>query len=161
MSIEITRVEDPTDADWQTVLKPLEAHNRERVGPHVTQRMVFILRDADGVGVGGLCGHAYWGWLHVDLLFVPAAARGKGVGSELLARAESFALEKRYVGVWLDTFTFQAPEFYRRRGYEAFGTLERYPNDESRIFFRKRLEGAPLPRQLQVAARDEQAATLT
>jgi ribosomal protein S18 acetylase RimI-like enzyme len=73
------------------------------------------------------------------LLFVPTSIRGKGIGSELLARAERFGKQKNYLGVWLDTFSFQAPEFYRKHGYETFASLENYPRDESRMFFRKRL----------------------
>jgi hypothetical protein len=39
----------------------------------------------------------------------------------------------------LDTFSFQAPEFYRRMGYEVFGVLD-YPPDHKRIFLKKQLK---------------------
>ncbi len=144
MAIEITRVTDPKDEHWQAILKPLHAYNLEKAGPSKTEPIALILRDTEhGEGLGGLYGHAYWDWLYIDLLFVPEPARRQGIGSELLARAESFARAKHCVGIWLDSFTFQAPDFYRKHGYEAFGTLDHYPNEESRVFLRKLLGPAP------------------
>jgi hypothetical protein len=43
------------------------------------------------------------------------------------------------VGVWLDTFDFQAPEFYRQHGYVEFGHIDDYPPGHKRYFFQKRL----------------------
>jgi hypothetical protein len=42
-------------------------------------------------------------------------------------------------GIWLDTFSFQAPEFYKRLGYSEFGRIDGYPENEARLFFVKRL----------------------
>ena len=39
---------------------------------------------------------------------------------------------------WLDTFSFQGPEFYPKFGYREFGRLD-YPPDHQRIFLQKRL----------------------
>ena len=53
--------------------------------------------------------------------------------------AENFARERDCIGVWLDTFDFQAPAFYRKLGYQAFGQLNDYPPGHQRLFFQKRL----------------------
>jgi ribosomal protein S18 acetylase RimI-like enzyme len=58
-----------------------------------------------------------------------------------MAMAEDLARERGCVGVWLDTFDFQAPEFYRKHGYEQFGRLDDYPPGHQRLFFQKRLQG--------------------
>jgi len=34
----------------------------------------------------------------------------------------------------LDTYSFQALEFYERLGYAVFGTLDNYPPGQKRIF---------------------------
>jgi hypothetical protein len=39
---------------------------------------------------------------------------------------------------WLDTFSFEAPEFYRKLGYREFARLD-YPPDHQRIFLKKQL----------------------
>jgi hypothetical protein len=59
-------------------------------------------------------------------------------GQELLHLAEARARERGCHSVWLDTFSFQAPEFYPKFGYREFGRLD-YPPDQQRISFQKRL----------------------
>jgi GNAT superfamily N-acetyltransferase len=66
------------------------------------------------------------------------ALRGQDVGSALLEKAEAFA-RKGVRWVWLDTHGFQAPAFYRKRGYACFVTLNDCPRGRDRFFFRKHL----------------------
>jgi ribosomal protein S18 acetylase RimI-like enzyme len=39
----------------------------------------------------------------------------------------------------LNTHSYQAPDFYRRLGYEVIGELPGWPGSNTRIFLRKRL----------------------
>lgn len=65
--------------------------------------------------------------------------RGRGLGSALLERAESFAREFGATGVYLDTLEFQALEFYRHR-YSIYRVLERFPPSSRRFYLQKRLD---------------------
>lgn len=136
-SFTISILENPSDEDRQAILNPLVIFNRAETGDDRYEPVAFMLRDETGEGVGGLWAHLYYDWLLVELLFVPAKLRGKAHGSKLLMHAEQFAKEKGCVGIWLDTFSFQAPGFYEKHGYERFGTLEDYPRGKQRLFFRK------------------------
>jgi hypothetical protein len=49
------------------------------------------------------------------------------------------------VGIWLDTFDFQAPDFYRGHGFTEFGKLSDYPPGHQRYFFQKRLDQGAEP----------------
>ena len=40
---------------------------------------------------------------------------------------------------YLDTMSFQAPDFYRACGYQAFGTIDGYPGGVTRHWFTKAL----------------------
>ena len=86
----------------------------------------------------GLAGETYCGWLFVRYLWVSDELRGRGVGRELMARAEARARELGCHSAWLDTFSFQAPGFYEKLGYEEFGRLD-YPPGHHKHFLRKRL----------------------
>jgi hypothetical protein len=55
-----------------------------------------------------------------------------------MASAEARALERGCHSAWVDTFSFQAPGFYPKLGYQAFGELD-YPPGHKRIFLQKRL----------------------
>jgi len=77
--------------------------------------------------------------LCVDLLFVPDTLRGRGLGSELMKRAEEEALARGCHSAWLDTFQFQARGFYERIGYQIFGELSDFPAGHARYFMKKAL----------------------
>jgi len=89
--------------------------------------------------VGGLWGRTAYDWLFVELLVVPESLRGRGLGSELMKRAEDEALGRGCHSAWLDTFEFQARGFYERLGYTCFGELPNYPTGFARYFMRKAL----------------------
>ncbi|MEU1029654.1 MULTISPECIES: GNAT family N-acetyltransferase [Streptomyces] len=84
--------------------------------------------DADGALAGGLVGHTWTTWLHVTYLWVDAPHRGAGLGGRLLAEAERLAHEERGCrNSRLETWDFQAPEFYRKHGYEVVCVIPDYP----------------------------------
>jgi ribosomal protein S18 acetylase RimI-like enzyme len=120
----------------------LNRSNVERTSDGTSESVCVVARDNTNALVGGVYGEVYWGWFHVLVLWVAPSLRCRGVGAHLLARAETEAHAKGCHGAWLDTFTFQAASFYRRAGYEIFGTLEQYPNGHSRNFLRKQLRGS-------------------
>ena len=143
----IERIAAPGPQHRQAISGPLERFNDVRIGgdPLPEGNLALGLRDADGQTIGGLWGHSYYRWLYLDLLVVPDRLRGQGLGTKLLGLAEAEAQARGCVGVWLDTFSFQAPAFYPRHGYAAFGEINGYPGPHRRFFFSKRLSDAALP----------------
>ena len=121
------------------VFKGLRAFNREHAVPPDRAPLVMSATDAGGAMVGGLVAESAWKWLFVDLLWVEDGQRGRGIGRSLLCAAEAEARRRECIGVYLDTFDFQARPFYERLGYIVFGTLEDYPPGHSRFYLRKRL----------------------
>jgi ribosomal protein S18 acetylase RimI-like enzyme len=71
--------------------------------------------------------------------------RGKGCGKALMAQAENIARANGCIGLWLDTYEFQARGFYEKLGFEVFGTLDDHPIGQKRFFLRKRLSKGPIP----------------
>ena len=138
-SLRITHEETPDQADVDWVVKGLSDYNEAMVGPSGHQRMFLFARDADGALAGGLLGSTYYGWLFISVLFVNEAARGTGIGGQLLAEAEALGRERGAHHVFLDTFSFQAEPFYARRGYAVFGRLEAFPTGHGRAWMSKPL----------------------
>jgi len=132
-------IEDaPAEADVEALPNGLEAFNESRWPGHQQWRPLAVFaRDGEAI-VAGLAGETYSGWLFIKYLWVSDALRRKGVGRELMAAAERRAAERGCHSAWVDTFSFQAPGFYRKLGYEPFGELD-YPPEFKRIFLRKRL----------------------
>src|ERR1700741_3355746 len=126
-ALTMTRQDDAPDADVQFVYESLVAHTRRHAPDPAWSYVRLFLRDDEGAIKGGLLGDIYFGWLYVSILWVDEAHRREGWGRRLLAAAEEQAIERGCHGAWLDTFSFQAPEYYQPLGYELFGSLEDYP----------------------------------
>ena len=99
----------------------------------------FFLKNARGEWLGGLTGHIWGGWLHVNFVWVAEDFRGQGHGSRLMDAAETFAAERGAFAATLETHSFQAPDFYAKRGYSVFGRLDDYPPGHTKLFLSKRL----------------------
>ena len=102
---------------------------------------MFVIRDDQGQLIAGVVFVVHWYWLHVETLFVHEAYRGRGLGSQLLQRAETYARTVGCVGAYLDTLSFQAPDFYPKHGYEVLAELEGFPPGPNRkVYFAKRFQ---------------------
>ena len=135
---------DVEEQDRLRVAEGLKSFNRSQY-PMADHHMIHIepfaviAHDNRGEIVGGLLGDLGWGWLFIKALWVDGPARGAGLGSAILQRAERDVLASGNVGVYLDTVDTQAPAFYRRHGYEELGVLRDYPPGGKLHFFKKQL----------------------
>lgn len=129
----------PGDTERDAILAPLVAFNDAAVGPTERHPVAIVIRDGEGAIVGGLWGMVSYRWLFVQYLVVPASMRGQGRGRELMLAAEAEARRLDCVGLWLDTFSFQARGFYEKLGYRCFGQIDDYPPGEARFFLSKRI----------------------
>lgn len=130
----------------KAILQGLIKFNSKYGGREDWRELTIFLKDKKGKVVAGLNGHSDWGWLFVKLLWVADDYRGEGLGTRLMAAAEKEAIERKCRHIWLDTFSFQAPKFYRSLGYRKFGKLDNYPEGYSRYFFTKALPTAKAAR---------------
>lgn len=134
------RIDDEVvPADEAQVARGLLAFNEARFGPSGEQTVKFVVRDSAGTVVGGILGHTRWRWLYIAKLWIDESARGRGLGTRLMAAAEDLARSRGCTDVSLDTFDYQARPFYEKLGYELFGTLEGYPPGSRQYYLRKRL----------------------
>ena len=89
--------------------------------------------------LAGLTGETFGNWLCIRFLFVSEQLRGKGIGSKLLEAAEREAKQRGCKYAFVDTFSFQAPAFYKKHGYQEVFTLEEYPYTGKRHYYMKEL----------------------
>lgn len=118
--------------------KSLVEHVEKFVGPSTFKELTLTVRDSQGELIGGLNGQSNWQWLFVKMVWVKEDYRYKGLGTTLLKAAEIEARRRNLSGVWLDTFSFQSPDFYKKHGYAEFGKIDNYPFGHTRHFFVKR-----------------------
>lgn len=125
------------DRDRNDIVQGLLKYNLTRIEDKNIEELGVYIRDTTGHVVAGLIGSVHGLWMTVKYLWISEELRGQGVGSQILSKAEEIAKEHGCKYVFLDTFDFQAPEFYKKRGYiEAF-TLENYPITGKHYYFTK------------------------
>jgi GNAT superfamily N-acetyltransferase len=141
---DIRMVSDPhaSESRKQIVVDHLDAYNLAVTGLTAYSPVNFFLYDQGDEIVGGLLGLVWGGALHVRILWVAESLRGRGYGRRLLDAAERRAVERGCRHGFLDTFTFQAPGFYEKLGYEMYARAEDWPVGHAHCFLRKILPSA-------------------
>ncbi len=137
--LSIERAAPPLEPDVAALAAGLDRHATGSVDRPGFEAVGFFVRGPAGSVVAGVTGHVNWNWLHVKLLWVSDEVRDRGLGGRLLETIEAEAADRGCQHVHLDTFSYQAPDFYRRAGYREFARLEDYPAGSERIFMSKRL----------------------
>jgi GNAT superfamily N-acetyltransferase len=135
-TVQINYLEKPA---WEIIGGGLQDFNTRQAGDDRGQSLCYVLQTPDGEIGGGVIGSTYWDWLYIDLMWVREDMRGLGFGQRLLNLAEDKARERGARHAYLDTFSFQAPDFYRKSGYHEFGRLADFPAGHTRYFLTKEL----------------------
>jgi GNAT superfamily N-acetyltransferase len=100
----------------------------------------FLVYDAEGVIVGGLIAETQFLWLKISVMAVAEHARRRGVGRRLVELAEQEAKARHCKYSYVDTFDYQAPDFYLKLGYQLVGKLENWDSHgHTKCFFTKQL----------------------
>jgi GNAT superfamily N-acetyltransferase len=142
----ITQVETE-DAEAQSVIfRGIDAYNDTVSGrPEPGRRLAVTLPGPDGRAIGGLFGYTYYDWLHLQLLAVLPARRGRGLGRALLRAAEAEAARRGCRAAWAEVDPDTAG-FLERQGWREFGRLDDGPPATHRRFLARDLAtGAAVP----------------
>jgi GNAT superfamily N-acetyltransferase len=132
------KVEKQLGETKRAVIKGLVAYNTLKAGMMGYVPVSVSLREKGKI-VGGIVGEIFFGWMFVSLFWIDDKYRGKGFGQRLLEAAEAQARKNGVKNVYLDTFSFQAPAFYKKLGYREFGRLKEYPAGHDRVWMTKAL----------------------
>lgn len=83
--------------------------------------------EADGELVAGLSGWTWGSAAGIGMVWVREDQRGTGAGARLLGAFEAEAVARGCTHAFVTSFTFQAPDFYRRQGYVEIFRWESVP----------------------------------
>lgn len=127
--------------EGQLVIDNLVEYNLERVP--LKQQEAFIninrvVKNDEGEIIAGINSRMYcWNCLYIDSLWVHMNYRKNGLGRMLINEVEKISKDKGCRLIHLDTFDFQAKDFYLKLGYEIFGVLDECPENHKRYFMKK------------------------
>ncbi len=123
---------------WITLRRGLEACRGALERPRTE---LFVAREGDArLGLILLDPWGVAGSPYVASIAVAEAARGRGVGSELMAFAERHFAGRKHLFLCVSSFNPRAQALYRRLGYEYMATFKDYVvAGLSELLFHKRL----------------------
>jgi N-acetylglutamate synthase-like GNAT family acetyltransferase len=140
MTYSIIFDENPSHEKLRLLGEGIDRYTQSKFGDRINKHIAFFLLDETGAIAGGVFGkYGSFGWLYISALWVSETVRENGHGTRLMNNIEQEARKNGCTNAYLDTFSFQAPEFYKKLGYTVFGELEDFPAGHSRIFMRKTL----------------------
>lgn len=94
----------------------------------------FIAKENNEL-VGIITGHSYYKEVHINDLIIFEQYRNKHIGSKLLETVENYYKNKGLENINLSTYNFQAPEFYKKCGFEVEFIRENKNNHKLNKYF--------------------------
>ena len=133
------RLENKVSQKSQIIGDLIRSYNRSNREPAESKPLNIYIEDDNGQLLAGLVAETFGNWLEIEYLFVKEDLRGKGIGSQLLQRAESEAKKRNCHFAFVNTYQFQAPAFYQKQGYKEVITLKDYHYTGQRHYYQKNL----------------------
>lgn len=138
-AFELVITSEPAPDQVQYLEDRLYEFNSSATGITDGQWLSIFVEDDHGRIIAGLCGNTWGGCLEVRQFWVEDTHRKQGLGTRLFAAAETEARRRGCRQILLMTFTFQAPGFYVKHGFDLITTVEDHPRGHANLLLRKRL----------------------
>ena len=132
-------VAEPAPCDVQYLEDRIYEFNSAATGISGGEWLAIFVRDEEDRIVAGICGNTWGGCAEIRQLWVEESRRSQGLGTRLLRAAELEARRRGCTQVLLMTFSFQAPAFYARHGFEVVSVVDEHPRGHRNLLLRKRL----------------------
>ncbi|MBA2655071.1 MAG: GNAT family N-acetyltransferase [Gammaproteobacteria bacterium] len=139
MDYTISFTNKPSLEEIDALCNGLEKHAKKIIGRTSFHPFGYLVHDDEERLIAGCTGVIMYGFLHIKLLWVEEGARNKGLGKQLMEKAESYAKESNCQYIILETFDFQAKHFYEKLGYTITLVYEGFENDIQFYYFRKKI----------------------
>jgi GNAT superfamily N-acetyltransferase len=133
---------DPTADEVQYLEDRLYEFNSSATGISDGELLGFFVRESDRI-VAGICGNTWGGTCELRQFWVEEAQRHQGLGTRLFQAAEQEARRRGCTQIVLMTFSFQAPAFYEKYGFEIVASIDDHPCGHRNLLMRKRLSTSP------------------
>ena len=133
------KLENRESQKAQEIANQIRAYNRSKREEAESEPLNLYLEDEMGNLMAGLVAETFGNWLEIEYLFVKEELRKQGIGSKLLQQAENEAKNRSCHFAFVNTYQFQAPDFYLSHGYKEVFTLEDYPYTGQRYYYQKDL----------------------
>lgn len=134
-----TTLVQSTNEESNYVRNKLIEFNSNHIPNECYEEVNLCLKNDKEDIVAGLISAVSWNWMEIDILWVHDDYRVQGHGKRLLEEAEKIARSKSCSFIKLNTFSFQAPDFYQKYGYKVIAIIENAPQGNKHYYLIKEL----------------------
>ena len=121
----------------------LYEHNSRATGRDDGKRLAFVVLDEHDIQIGAIAGYSWAGMVEIKQLWVDESHRSHGLGRKLLDAAMAEAIVRGCQSVWTLSYSFQAPGFYEKCGFDRVAELTDWPPGHTHIVLRRQLKPGP------------------
>ena len=138
--LTLEQFDAPPEAVLQAIDAGLESH-KAAAAPIADVRLFAVTAILpSGEIIGGAVGRTWGACCELLQLWVHPHHRRAGTASRLLLEFEKMGAKRGCDTFYLTTLSYQAPEFYRKRGYVALAEISGYPDGIIKYLMHKRRE---------------------
>lgn len=98
--------------------------------------------------MGAIVVQLFWNQLHIKYLFVEENYRGQGLARQLMDHALEFGEKRRCQFAFVETMSFQAPEFYQKMGFVIEFSRPGYAENTTFHYLKKSLNETVAPKKI-------------
>jgi len=138
LKLEVIKGE-PCPEDKKVMVEGMLAYHKSKGHIRKDEFYSILLKNNDKKLLGTIIVSFRWGGMHIQTLWIDETERNHGWGKKLMQMAEAEAIKRGCTLAYTDTYTWQAPTFYEKLGYELYGKLEDFPKGNSLSYYCKKL----------------------
>ena len=117
MSYQVVK-EDVSQEKSKILLDGLNANSKEKRDLDPIDLFGFYVKDGNKI-IGGIQGIVMYGSVWIQLLWLSKNIRNKGYGKKMMQEVENFTKEKKCKMILVETFDFEALDFYKKLGFKV------------------------------------------
>ncbi|UTH14807.1 GNAT family N-acetyltransferase [Macrococcus equipercicus] len=89
--------------------------------------------------IAGIVAESRYQTVEIEFLYVDNEYRKQGLAKQLLDYLEIVAKKQGMTSILVNTYSFQAPEFYLKMGYELLFKIEKAFGNVDQYYYRKQI----------------------
>lgn len=137
MNYQISYEPNPSSEEIQLLNNGISEQAIQKKGMKPLAFAAFFIRDESGKMIGGCNTCNLYGCLYIDQLWLHEPLRGKGYGRQLMERVEALAKESGCYFMAVNTFDWEALDFYKKLGFYVEFERKGYEKNSTFYFLRK------------------------
>ncbi len=138
--VAFSQIEQENSELVDALVDGVRQYNIDKLGKETSQPLTIVAHDQAGKLIGGVHGRTIYKNFLIHVLWVDDNRRGAGLGRQLMIQAEQLAKARGCLQAQVDTLEVQAPDFYRKLGFNLAGQVPAFEGSPARYFMVKRYD---------------------